>query len=191
MNITPEEAQSALRIIQQAKTQAHAMLNIYAYYWLLWGAVWTVGFLVIQFETQLFAWIMGAMLLAGMAGSGFIGARQGSSMRSTPGSQGPFPVLGLRFALVSGVLYGFAILWLILFLPTPSQTGMLWITVFTLDAIIAGIWCKAPISIGLGIGMTLMSVLGYYVFPHFFWLWAAVFAGLPLIGMGAYYLRQK
>jgi hypothetical protein len=39
--------------------------------------------------------------------------------------------------------------------------------------------------------MTLMSVLGYYALPRSFWLWAAVFAGLPLMGMGVYYLRRK
>ncbi len=189
MNISPEEAQSALDTIEQAKIQAHAMINFQAYFWLIWGAVWTIGFLALQFEPQLWAWIMGAMLIAGMAGSGITGAWRGSSMRSTPGSQEAF--LGSRSYIFNMVLYGFAVLWLIIFLPTPSQIGLLWITVFTLSAITTGIWFKARISIELGVGMTLMSVLGYYALPHSFWLWAAVFAGLPLMGMGVYYLRRK
>ena len=189
MNITPEEAQSALDAIKQAKTQACTMVYMWAYYWLLWGTVWTIGFLLTQFEPQLLVWIWSTMVIIGMAGSAIIGIRQGSSMRSTPGSQNAF--LGERYGIFNGVLYGFVILWWIIFLPTPSQVGMLWITAFTFSAIIAGVWFKIPVCIELGVGMTLMSVLGYYVFPHYFWLWAAVFAGLPLIGMGVYYLRQK
>src|SRR5579875_654804 len=117
MNITPEEAQSALDTIKQAKTQACTMVYIWAYYWLLWGAVWTIGFLLTQFEPQLLVWIWSAMIVIGMAGSTIIGIRQGSSMRSTPGSQNAF--LGERYGIFNGVLYGFAILWLIIFPLTP------------------------------------------------------------------------
>lgn len=189
MNITPEEAQSALDAIKQAKTQAHAIINFQAYFWLIWGAVWAIGFLVLQFESQLFVWIMSAMLIIGMTGSGIVGAWRGSSIRSTPGSQEAF--LGTRYAFFASLLYVFALLWLIIFSLTPLQIGMLWITAFAFSVIISGIWFKAPGFIGLGIGMTLISVLGYYAFPHYFWLGAAVFAGLPLIGVSVYYLRQK
>ncbi|HEY7419246.1 MAG TPA: hypothetical protein VH593_28950 [Ktedonobacteraceae bacterium] len=189
MNITPDEAQSALDTIKQAKTQAHAMVNVYAYYWLLWGAVWTTGFLLTQFEPKLLNWIWSMVLIIGIAGSTIIGIRQGGSMRSAPGSQAAF--LGARYGIFNGVLYCFVILWWIIFSPTPSQIGMLWITAWSFSAIIAGVWFNIPLSIGIGVGVTLMSVIGYYALPHYFWLWAAVFAGLPLIGMGAYYLRQK
>lgn len=189
MNITPEDAQSALDTIKQAKTQACAMLNIWAYYWLLWGTVWTIGFLVTQFEQQLLVWIWSLMIVIGMVGSTIIGIRQGGSMRSTPGSQNAF--LGSRYGIFNGVLYGFAILWLIIFPLTPPQIALLWITVVMFSMIIAAVWFQIPVCLSTGIGITFMSVVGYYTVPHYFWLYIAVMAGLPLIIIGAYYLRRK
>jgi ABC-type amino acid transport system permease subunit len=71
------------------------------------------------------------------------------------------------------------------------QIGILWITVVMFGSIIAGSWIHEPLSIIVGVGITLMSVLGYYLLPQYFWIWVAVFAGLPLIGISIYYLRQK
>lgn len=189
MNITPEEAQSALNTIKQAKTQASSWIYIWAYYWLIWGAVWAIGSLLMQFEPQWFPEIWVTAFVIGAAGSAIVGARQGSSMRSTPGSQNA--ALGVRYGIFNGVLYSFAILWTIILPLTPLQAAMFWITIWTFTTIIAGVWFKIPFCIGFGVGMTLLLVFGYYVFPHYFWLWTAVFVGLPLISVGAYYLLIK
>ena len=189
MNITPEEAQAALDNIQHATTRAHNIVNTWAYYMLLWGAVWTIGFLATQFELQLVTWIWIVMVLIGMAGSAIIGITHGRRLRPAPGSHAAF--INSRLGIFYGVLYSFAILWLIIFPLTPMQIGILWITVVMFGSIIAGVWIQEPVSIVVGVGITLMSVLGYYLSPHYFWLWSAVFAGLPLVGIGIYYLRQK
>ncbi len=52
MNITPEEAQMALNDIQHATKRARSVFNIWAYHMLIWGCVWTIGFLVSQFRPQ-------------------------------------------------------------------------------------------------------------------------------------------
>jgi len=90
-----------------------------------------------------------------------------------------------------GVLYGFAVLWLIVFPFTSLQTGLFWVTIVMFGSIVAGIWLNQAVSVGLYVGITLVTVLGYFLFPHYFWMWAAVFAGLPLVGMGIYYLRKS
>ncbi|MEO6890412.1 MAG: hypothetical protein ABI324_15625, partial [Ktedonobacteraceae bacterium] len=174
---------------QQASTKARSFLNISAYYALLWGAVWTIGFLATQLRPQLINWIWIVMIIIGIAGSAIFGSTQGTRMRAAPGSHEAF--IGSRLAMFYGVLYGFAILWLILFPLSYLQIGMFWITVTMFGYIISGIWFQQSLFIAFGIGITLMSVLGYYLLPHYFWLWAAVFAGLPLIGMGLYFLRHK
>src|SRR5437660_969627 len=189
MDITPEEAQASLNDIRNLTTKARTVHRFLAYYMLLWGIVWTLGFLATQFELQLVNWIWGVMIFAGMIGSAILGATQGGQMRAVPGSQTAF--LSSRFGIFNGVLYAFAILWLIVFSLTPLQVAMLWITVTMFSAIIAGVWLRVPASIWLGVGVTIMSLLGYYLLPHYFWFWAAIFAGLPLVGMGIYGLRQK
>ncbi len=93
--------------------------------------------------------------------------------------------------IFNGVLYGFAILWLIIFTLTPHQIAMLWVTVVMFSTIIAGAWMRIPLSIGLGAGVTVMSVLGYYLLPSYFYLWEAVFAGLPLVAISVYYLWRR
>ncbi len=189
MNITPEEAQAALNDIRHVTTRTQGTLNTWAYYMLLWGVVWTIGFLATQFKPQLVNWIWIVMIIAGIVGSAFLGITQGGRMRLAPGSYAAF--INSRLGIFYGVLYGFAILWQIIFSLTPLQIGMLWITVVMFGSIIAGAWLQERMSIGLGVGITIMSVLGYYLLPNYFWLWAAVFAGLPLAGVSIYFLRQR
>ena len=189
MNITPEEAQAALHDIQQARATACSILRFFAYDMLLWGGVWTVGFLASQFQPQLIIWIWVVMVTIGVVGSAIIGSVQGRRVRATPGSHSAF--VGSRLGIFYGTLYGFAILWLTIFPLTSLQIGMLWITVVMFSFIISGVWLRQSTSIGLGVGITLMSVLGYYLVPHYFWLWSAVFAGLPLFGTGMYLLRKR
>lgn len=190
MNITPQEAQEALNEIRHATSKAHNMINIWAYYMLLWGIIWTLGFLASQVvQPRFIGWIWGIMVLLGIVGSAAIGARQGRLMRTTPGSHTAF--VSSRLGIFYGILYGFAILWLILFPLTPIQIGMLWITVVMFGAIVAGVWLQEPVSIWLGVGVTVASVIGYYLVPSYFWFWAAVFAGSPLVAVSLYYLRKR
>lgn len=190
MNITPQEAQTALNDIRSATTKAHNVINIWAYYMLLWGIIWTLGFLASQVVPPLYiAWLWGIMVLLGMVGSAVIGTRQGRLMRTTPGTHTAF--VGSRLGIFFGVLYGFAILWLILFPLTPMQVGMLWITVVMFGSIITGAWLREPVSIWLGVGVTITSVIGYYLVPLYFWIWVSVFAGSPLVAVSLYYLRKR
>lgn len=189
MNITPEEAQAALNDIQDASTKARKVANTWAYYMLLWGVIWTIGFLATQFQPHWVTGIWIAMVVIGMAGSAILGITQSGRMRPVPGSHVAF--ISSRLGIFYGVLYSFAILWLIIFPLTPMQIGILWITVVMFGSIIAGSWINEPLSIIVGVVITFMSVVGYYLLPQYFWIWAAVFAGLPLIGVSIYYLRKQ
>lgn len=189
MNITPEEAQTALNDIEDASTKARNVVNTWAYYMLLWGVIWTIGFLATQFKPQSVTWIWITMVIIGMAGSAILGITQSGRMRPAPGSHVAF--ISSRLGIFYGVLYAFAILWLFIFPLTPLQIGILWITVVMFGSIISGSWINEPLSIIVGVGITLISVLGYYLLPQYFWVWAAVFAGLPLIGLSIYYLRKQ
>ena len=129
------------------------------------------------------------MLFVGIVGSAILGITQGKSTRLVPGSHAAF--VGSRLGMFYGALYGFAVLWLIVFRFTLLQTGLFWVTIVMFGSIVAGIWLSQAMSVGLYVGITLVTVLGYFLFPHYFWVWTAVFAGLPLVGMGIYYLRKE
>jgi hypothetical protein len=189
MNITPEEAQVALNDIQHATRTARSVFNIWSYHMLVWGIVWTVGFLISQFLPQWINWIWIVLVIIGVACSGILGTMQGRRVRMTPGSQAAF--ISSRLGMFYGVLYAFIILWLIIFPLSAAQVSMLWITALMFGYIVAGLWLRQTISIVLGVGVTVMSVIGYYLLPHYFWLWSAIFAGLPLICLSIYYLRRK
>lgn len=189
MNISPEEAQEALDNIRQTTTKAHGISHFWAYYTLLWGIIWFAGFLASQWQPSYIGWIWGALVVIGMVGSALPGMTQGGRMRSAPGSR--TALIGTQPGIFNGVLYGFAILWLIIFPLTPHQIAMLWVTIVMFSTIIAGAWMRLPFSIGLGVGITALSVLGYYLLPSYFYLWEAVFAGLPLVAVSVYYLRQR
>ena len=81
--------------------------------------------------------------------------------------------------------------WLIIFPLTPHQVAILWVTVVMFSAITAGAWLRIPLPIGLGVGITALSVLGYYLLPSYFYLWEALFAGFPLVAVSMYYLRKR
>ena len=85
MNITPEEAQAALNDIQDASTKARNVANTWAYYMLLWGVIWTIGFLATQFQPHWVAGIWIVMVVIGMAGSAILGITQSGRMRPAPG----------------------------------------------------------------------------------------------------------
>lgn len=189
MNITPEEAQTALNDIQHATRAAQNVFNIWAYHMLTWGLVWTVGFLVSQFQPLWLDIIWVVMVLCGIVASTVIGMIQGRRMRMTPGSQAAF--ISSRMSIFCGVLYCFVILWLSIFPLTPSQVSILWVTATMFSYICAGLWFRHMTYVVLGVGITLMVVIGYYLLPHYFWLWSAVFGGLPLICVGIYFLRRK
>ena len=189
MNITPQEAQAALDNIRQTTTKAQGMAHFWAYYMLLWGVAWTAGFLASQWLPQFIGWIWGIVIVIGMVGSAILGMTQGERMRSTPGSR--MELIGTQLGIFNGVLYGFAILWLIIFPLTLHQIALLWVTVVMFSAIISGAWLRVSLSIVLGMGVTALSVLGYYLLPTYFYLWEAVFAGLSLVAFSIYYLRLK
>ncbi|MBA2396197.1 MAG: hypothetical protein H0V70_26015 [Ktedonobacteraceae bacterium] len=189
MNITPEEAQAALNDIQHATRTAQNAFNIWAYHMLIWGSVWVICFLISQFQPQWIPVTWTVMVLCGIVGSAVVGMVQGRRTRTAPGSRAAF--IGSRLGIFYGVLYCFIILWLIIFPLTPPQVALLWITVVMFGYINAGLWLQQPTAIVLGVAVTCMSVIGYYLLPNYFWLWSAVFAGLPLVCLGTYLLRRK
>lgn len=191
MDITPEEAQTALQDIQLARAIARNVFADFGYFLVLWGTIWTTGFLACQFLSQWVGLIFIVMIVSGMVGSSIIGIVLGGRVRAVPGSQMAF--INSRLGIFNAVLYCFAALWVSIFLHSSSfqQIGILWITVVMFGTIITGAWLQQSALIGFGIGVTFISMIGYFVLPHYLWLWVALFSGLPLLGMGILMVKKK
>lgn len=190
MEITPEDARIALRDIQRASEKARYMRNMGAYYWLLWGTIITVGFLVNQFWPQWSENISIALNCIGLAGWVCLARRQNTSMRLTPGSQASFLQSRLHIFYILYVIFSF-LWWFILQSVQAKQMGLFFISVYMFVIITSGVWLQDVLLIAIGVCILLLALVGYYLFPPLFWIWEASFAGLPIVAMSIYYLRRK
>jgi len=190
MNVSPEEAQEALAAIQQTTVKTRRGLAYYAYQQILWGLLWFAGFLVSQFvQPAMLNWVWIVVPIVGVIGSALMGISQGRRMRVTPDSRLAF--ISSRVGIFFGSLYGFGIIWFVIFQPLRVlQIALFWITLVMFSYIVAGAWLRIPLLIGIGVGVTVMSLLGYYLLPGYFYLWSALFAGGTLLGSGIYILLR-
>ncbi len=190
MNVTPEEAQEALAAIQQTTVKTRRGLAYYAYQQILWGLLWLVGFLVSQFvQPAMLNWIWIAVPIVGAIGSAIVGISQGRRMRATPDSRLAF--ISSRVGMFFPILYVFGVMWFVIFQPLNAlQIALFWITLVMFSYVVAGAWLRTPLLIGIGVGVTVMSLLGYYLLPGYFYLWSALFAGGTLLGSGIYILLR-
>jgi hypothetical protein len=189
MDISREEAQAALDAIQDAAQTPRFLLRSWVVSIFVCGVIWTVSFAASQFLPETPLWSLSESFLVGIAFSVYWGRRHITAIRVAPRSRLAF--LHARLALFYGILYLYFILWQVTLSRTAMESALLWITVIMFAAIITGVWLKEPVLIGCGATITLLSTLGYWLAPHVFWLWVAVFAGLPLVGVSIYLWRRR
>ena len=189
VNITPKEAQAALNDIQRFTDKTQSIIKLWFFYMIVWGLIWIVTFLATQLRPDLIGWIWWSMIGLGMIISALRGIRQSRQVRLVPGSQ--VALMSARLGIFYGLLYAFGCLWSFVLGLSSLQIGLLWITITMFGYIVAGVWLQLRLYIILGFAVTLMTISGYYLVPHYFWFWSAIFAGLPLVVVGVYWLRQR
>ena len=188
MNITPDEARVALDTIERAKSKARSVRNFQTYIALLWSVIWIVGFLASQLLPQWISWIWGVLDSIGIVGFVLLDFLRRRKIRLAPGSWAA--TIETRVGTLYNVLFGLAIFGLIVFRLTAIQAAMMWVVVMMVAFIIIGVWFREWVSSCVGVGVILMSVVGYALFPSIFWLWEAIFAGVPVFVLAIYYLRR-
>lgn len=189
MNLSHDEAQAALNDIHQATAQTNHLLRVWLYCTLVCGIVWTVAFAVAQWQPLAPIWSAGETILVGVVCSFLFAQRLSPVVRFTPGSRSAF--IHSRLPIFFGVLYAFFVLWQFMLDLTTMQVAALWITVVMLATITTGLLVQQRLFIVCGLAITVMTALGYWLVPAYFWLWIAIFAGLPLIGVSLYLLRRR
>jgi hypothetical protein len=189
MDISRKEAQQAFDTDEDATNASRSLLASWAVGVFVVGVIWTVTFAASQFLPENPLWSLGETFLVGIAFAIYWGQRRMTAIRVAPQSRLAFQYT--RLAMFYGILYLFFLLWQITLLRTAMASALLWITVIMFAAIITGVWLREPVLIGCGVAVTALTTLGYWLLPQYFWLWIAVFAGLPLIAVSIYLWRRR
>lgn len=179
MNISPEEAQEALAVIQQTSDRIRKGHGYNGYYLMIWGGVWFVGFMVNQFlqsNPAVVGWTWGGLVLAAFVGCTVLGVNQGKYIRSQMGPRTGF----FYFALIA-----FTALWYILLMPQNTKQGVMFlISIIMFGGVIVGILNRTLSTVIGSVSVTILALAGYYLLPAYFYLWEAIFGGLAMFVIG-------
>ena len=149
---------------------------------IMWGALVFTGNIASHFWPQEAGYVWIAVNAVGVAGSLAVGAfkRRRTSVRR----------LDRRMVAAFALFFAFGILWSVgLEHFTPRQLGVFWPTYFMMVYTIAGLWVGwAFVAIGLGI--TALTLIGYFFVGGWFDLWMAVINGGGLV-LGGLWMRRS
>ena len=179
MNISPEEAQEALAVIQRTTDKTRKGHGYNGYYLMIWGAVWFAGFMVSQFlqsKPAVVGWTWGGLVLVAWVTSAVLGINQGRYVRSPIGQQIGFFYL---------VLLAFAVLWFILLAPQHTEQGvMFFVSLMMFGGVVVGILYRNLFTVLGSLFATALAIAGYYLLPDYFYLWEAILGGLAMLVSG-------
>ncbi len=188
MNLSPDEAQSALEAIQlmTQKTRRSISNSGITLTLFITGVVWLVGYACTQFLTgPLVAYIWAGLSLLGSTLGVLIGSRMGRRVRS-PSTSVYARRIGIFWLLL--VLYAAAVI----AVARPAdgkQVTMLIILFIMIGHFAAGMllsysytWWALPV--------TALALAGYYLLPAYFYLWMGVLGGGGMIAL-ALYIRSR
>jgi hypothetical protein len=183
MSIESHEAAAALQEIDTIvrRVRQSRVYNFASLMMIMWGALVVAGNLAtwLSPRTAGYAWI--AVYIAGIAGSVAISAFQ----RARSGIRTFDTRMFTAFLLFTA--FGLFCCWLGHF--TPRQLGTFWPIYFMLFYTIAGLWFGwAFVAIGLGI--TALTLIGYFSAGPWFEVWMAVVNGGGLI-LGGVWMRRS
>ena len=183
MPISPQQATEALLDIERAQRRAFVLrgYEVGAPYFLLWGAIWFVGYgLTEAFPARAHLyWI--ALSLGGVLGGYLIG--RAAAARGLV-SKDAWRYLAAVASTVAFVLLTYAIMQ-----PKDGpQFGAFPALLVSFLYVLAGIWKGTRWTV-VGIVVAGLTMAGYEVFQHHFNLWMALVGGGALISTGLWFRR--
>lgn len=194
MNISKQEARESLDQIQSVIDQtrkaiaysgASSML-------VLWGLIWVIGFSSSQFFLRWTGFVWMGLIICGSIGSWILGARQHPAFSRSSNHR--------RIGIFWLTLFAYAVLWLLLLHPTQLPAGAEWVhyqpindrqvcafftTVPMFAYVVGGLWL-GRFFVWLGALVTVLTLLGFYFLPTWFYLWMALTGGGSLLVAGLY-----
>ncbi len=181
MDLSPAEAQSALKDIEKTANRAAASQHgrIAAPYLLLWGVLWTIGYFAMGLAPA-YSWIWLPIVAIGILVSFILGRREEPSVRG----------FGWRYGLSFAVLAVFLFALFAIMRPREgNQIGAFYPLAIGLYYSFIGIWTKGWRMLPLGVALIALTLTGYVFLPDHFMLWMAAVGGGGLI-LGGLWMRS-
>jgi hypothetical protein len=180
MQLSPQDAAAALAEVDHARSamrDAIRALRGHYHLW-IWGGAWVVMPLLAHFGGDGAARHFPKVCAAAGALSGIVGFLQGRQVR--------MPV-NFRFVGVLAALLLFAAIFpFVLRMPADARVLYAYGCLVTMQAyVVAGLWTDSYL-LWLGLAITALILVGFFLFPAIFWLWMAVFSGGARVAPGVY-----
>jgi hypothetical protein len=183
MTIDSKQAIEALNEIDAIvrRVRQSTIYDVASLMLIMWGALVLTGNLASHLWPREAGYVWIAVNALGVAGSLAVGAfKRRVSVRS----------FDLRMVAAFALFFAFGILWSIgLGHFTPRQLNVFWPTYSMMLYTIVGLWIGwAFVAIGLGI--TALTLIGYFLAGNWFELWMAVVNGGGLM-LGGFWMRRS
>jgi hypothetical protein len=184
MKITQNEAEEALETINltiQKTRRAIAQNGTYIFL-IITGVVWMVGFMANQFlQGDILQYIWIGLSLIGSALSVLFGSQMVQQVRGELTK-----IYGRRVGLFWFLLVLFGIAVIIVAQPANGKQITLMIVLLVMLGQMAmsllfsfsSTWWSVPIAV--------LSLMGYYLFPEYFYLWMSILVGGGMVALGVY-----
>jgi hypothetical protein len=186
MNVSQENARESLSTVQDVTTQTHkAITSAYANPMLiLWGVLWIIAFTVTHFYLAYAFYIFTAMAAIGGVGTAVtFGAFHSKAPIKDTSSQ----KLSWRIAALWILLCIYIAIWLFLLAPFSGiQCNAFICTASMFAYIVMGLWFDSRFMIVLGLLLTAVTLVGFYLLRDFYCLWMAFVGGGAILGTGLY-----
>jgi hypothetical protein len=163
--------------VRQSRTYQVASLML-----ILWGVLVFAGNLASFSLPRDGAYVWIVVNVLGIAGSFAIGAFSGRRAVQ--------PNFDLRMAAAFLLFFTFGVLWSVAIGHFgPRQLGVFWATYFMLVYTIVGLWV-GPAFVAIGLSISALTLVGYFLVGNWFELWMAVVNGGGLV-LGGLWMRRS
>jgi hypothetical protein len=184
ISIESQEAAAALSDIDSIvhRVRQSTIYNLASLMLIMWGALIFAGNIASYLWAPNAGYIWIAVNAAGFTGSFAVSAFDSRRMNVHS--------FDLRMVAAFVLFFAFGILWSIgLGHFTPRQLGVFWPTYFMMVYTIVGLWV-GPAFVAIGLGITTLTLIGYFFVGGAFDLWMAVVNGGGLI-LGGLWMRRN
>ena len=184
MNISHDEAEESLKAVQTMMQKTRRSISSSgAYLFLVFtGLIWLIGFTATQFlspEITRNIWVISS--IAGSAAAFFVGSRNDKRVRSASTS-----MYAKRIILFWLFLAMMCVACIVIAQPGDPKQVIMLITLFIMIGQLgmgllfsfSTVWWVLPI--------TVLSLIGYFLLPQFFYLWMGVLVGGGMTILGLY-----
>jgi hypothetical protein len=188
MDISEQEAQDSLEQIQAVSTRTRK--TIAASYdsgiLIIWGLICIAAFLGTHFFGHIAGYIWMVLCGIGAVATFFVCWRQFRS--GSPVKVPAAEKIGWRIFLFWTLLYVYIFIWLSILKPDGGiQLNAFILTTIMFAYVVIGLWFKCYYMFWLGIVVTCITMVGFYLIPEsYYCLWMAPMGGGAILGTGLY-----